>query len=65
MPSLLAKCLAVQKIHPGQTFTEIFTIAVTDLEHSNPVVSQDSPAQSFSVEKISISEDIVERVLFR
>ena len=41
-----------------------------DLEHSNPVVSQDSPAQAdvpsiVFCEKISSSEAIVERVVFR
>ena len=45
IPSLVTKCFVVQKISPGQIFTDIFNLRCDlDLECSNPICPQDTLA---------------------
>ena len=45
IPSLVTKCFVVQKISPGQIFTDIFNLRCDlDLKRSNPICPQDTLA---------------------
>ena len=45
IPSLVTKCFVVQRISPGQIFTDILNLRCDlDLEHSNPIFPQDTLA---------------------
>ena len=45
IPTLVTKCSVIQKISSGQIFTDVSTLHCDlDLEHSNPIFSQDTPA---------------------
>ena len=45
VPTLVTKCSVIQKISSGQIFTDVSTLHCDlDLEHSNPIFSQDTPA---------------------
>ena len=47
MPCLVTKCSAVQKISSGITITDILNLRCDlDLERSNPIFPQDTPAYS-------------------
>ena len=69
LPSLVTKCSAIRKISSRQTFTDISNLhSDLDLECSNPILSQDTPAYVAVLSKASLVtnslQNIVEIVIF-